>query len=348
MRAARVAGLTAMLAMAAGGLATAQSEAPAPARSDLPYMRDPDWVHKPSADDLYSAWPKGAKVSGSARIACIVTVTGTLRACQVVAENPAGSGYGGAALSIAPQFVMKPAVSDGKVVEGQVVIPVNFDCDGSCGSIGNGLDPLRPILRGLYWTRAPSYQDVRAAYPKGALRRGIGGVASVQCRVTEKQTLGRCTVMSEEPFGRGFGAAAVELAAKFGEPINPPVSGKTAGSLARIRFTFTPDMGTEATPSVEHPKWLATASDAERQAAAGQLKGLTIIRCKVVEAGALAECQVTSDEPAAKRLGDALLPLIPKYRMATWTDEGLPTVGGSALLEFRSNMPPPFQGKAAP
>jgi hypothetical protein len=248
---------------------------------------------------------------------------------------------------MAPQFLMKPAVSDGKPVEAQVTIPLNFSCDYGCGGKGDAMRPPRPVLRGLYWTHAPSYQDVAAAYPKGALRKGIGGVASVQCRVTEKLTLGRCSVMTEEPAGSGFGLAAVRLAEKFGDPINPPVSGKTAGSLARVRFSFTPEMAA-ATPTIEHPRWLAKPSDTEVRAARGDLQGKAEIRCHVVDGGALADCRATSDDPTAKGLAEALFPLMPKYRMATWTDEGLPTVGGTAVLAFRAGQTATNQPKASP
>jgi TonB family protein len=318
-----------------GGVAVAQtSDAPAKtSRGDLPYMRDPDWQRKPTASEMYSAWPMTAKSSGSARINCIVTVVGTLRDCEVVEESPPGSGYGGAALSMAPQFLMKPATSGGKVVEGQVTIPVNFKCGGECPS-----QHLRPVVRGLLWNTAPTVEDVAEAYPKRALKSGLAGSASLQCEIGVSAVLVHCAVMNEDPIGRGFANAARDLARKFGEPINPPVKGKLTGSMTRLRFSFDPDR--VAAPVVVNPTWISSPSEGEWRALALNTSSAVVLRCKVVLNGALSNCQTLSERDAGS--ASAVLTLIDRFRLATWTEDGQPTVGAVVDLSvIDGDLAPP-------
>jgi protein TonB len=66
-------------------------------------------------------------VEGSARIACIVTDTGSLTDCSIVDESPPDFGFGQAALKLAHVFKMKLIGSDGRSTSGGLVtVPVNF------------------------------------------------------------------------------------------------------------------------------------------------------------------------------------------------------------------------------
>ncbi len=101
-----------------------------------PVIQSPDWEKKPTPDELGGSWPLAALRAGkggSATIRCIVASDGLLHSCDVVSETPEGLGFGGAALAMAPLFVMKPAARDGKPIGGaRVTIPINFNCNGSC------------------------------------------------------------------------------------------------------------------------------------------------------------------------------------------------------------------------
>lgn len=58
----------------------------------------------------------------------------------------------------------------------------------------------------------PTPQALQAAYPRYALERGWPGQAIVRCMVALDGRLHNCSVVSEDPPGRGFGAAARQLA----------------------------------------------------------------------------------------------------------------------------------------
>ncbi len=88
----------------------------------------PDWLRKPSGEDLARYFPDRAQrmeVSGRATIQCTVTSKGTLENCSVTSETPPDYEFGKAALQMSRLFRMKPKTLDGAPVEGgQVTVPV--------------------------------------------------------------------------------------------------------------------------------------------------------------------------------------------------------------------------------
>jgi TonB family protein len=100
---------------------------------DLPVegvVTNPDWIAKPTGDELgavYPLVPMALNISGRAEINCKVTAEGGVSDCKVIGEFPLGEGFGGAALALTPYFKMKPRTIDGKPVGGAAVnIPIRF------------------------------------------------------------------------------------------------------------------------------------------------------------------------------------------------------------------------------
>ncbi len=93
----------------------------------------PDWLRKPTPAQMMGAYPDRAmrqNISGSARLSCKVTTTGTVRDCVVLSETPSEYGFGGAALRVSRNFRMKPQTIDGQVIEGaSVQIPLTFQLE---------------------------------------------------------------------------------------------------------------------------------------------------------------------------------------------------------------------------
>lgn len=124
----RTAGLSLIAALSLGGAAAAWA-AQGPAR-EAPPIAQPDWVQRPTAQDVAHHYPPAAaaeRLAGAAVIACEVSAQGRLTACSVVREDPVGAGFGEAALKMSAQFEMKPMSRDGQpVAGGRVRIPMRF------------------------------------------------------------------------------------------------------------------------------------------------------------------------------------------------------------------------------
>jgi TonB family protein len=78
-------------------------------------------IEQPSATDVALAYPEGALangVDGAATVACVIGATGYLEQCEVAAENPAGYGFGAAALTVMRHFRYAATTQAGARSEG--------------------------------------------------------------------------------------------------------------------------------------------------------------------------------------------------------------------------------------
>lgn len=100
-----------------------------PVRSP-PVITNPDWVRKPSGEQMMRAYPANAEargVSGVANLSCLVKVDGTLTGCSVASETPGNQGFGRAALSLTRYFRLSPRMVDGQAVDGaRVSMAIRF------------------------------------------------------------------------------------------------------------------------------------------------------------------------------------------------------------------------------
>jgi TonB family protein len=314
------------------------------------------WLRKPTANDLLTVYPTAAYqrgLSGEATISCLVSTQGALFDCYVVNESPAGEKFGYAALALTPQFLMRPASLNGQAVVSSVRIPVNFRTFGAGSPLAATRKSVPPAF---IWAAAPSYADVAAAYPEKAKAAKVGGHATVYCEFKDTGGLTECRTVAEEPRGQGFGAAAAKLARQFRLPVAGPDDVKALRTAAvQLPVTFDPAMTENGPQVLGKPPWAATPSADDVAAAfAGTPRNVGTVRvmlaCKVEQGGWTSGCTVDSETPSGRGFGKAALALAPKFRLATWTDEGLPVVGGvvHVPLRYESGAPAPASAPGTP
>ncbi|MET0274315.1 MAG: TonB family protein, partial [Phenylobacterium sp.] len=310
------------------------------------FDKEPDWLKRPSADDMFTAWPTEAwkrGQSGEAVISCLVSLQGALFDCWVRSESPPGSHFGDAAIALTPQFLMKPASKQGRPVLSAVNIPIRFILPGGGGGIQSGM--RRMANAAMTWLEAPSYADVAAAYPQKARTAKVGGRATLGCSFTAEGRINQCHTVSETPTGLGFAAAAKELAKRF-RAQNTMADGKSVKGMGlQLPVVFDPVMLSEAPPVIGKPSWTRTPDLAQTQAAFAKVTGLkgparVLMRCIVQPGGTVGQCQVESETPSGHGLNEAALAMAPGFLLTTWSAEGLPTVGGAVRIPIRYELAP--------
>lgn len=306
-----------------------------------------DWTRQPSTMDIMRLYPEKAKakgVDGASVIECIATVDGSLRACKIKSESPEGLGFGQAALAMAGQFQLKPEIRDGKAVEIRVDVPIRFTGPGTkVGSIipGTGMNVNQKLVyANVGWIATPTYAEVAAVFPEKAKAKKVGGKATIQCSFMDAGRVGHCRVLNDEPFGYGFGNAALDLAEHFQAPDTFANGKPTKDNLLTIPVVFPVGMADGSALYVTTPSWLRTPSPgmyAQRFPAAARKAGVTsskvVVGCTIGEKGELTQCAVNSETPSGLGFGEAVLSMTPAFLMRKWTEDG------QAMVGRKINMP---------
>ena len=199
-------------------------------------------------------------------------------------------GFGGAAIALTPQLLMKPATANGVPVPSKIGIPVEFP---------NFMPPdaamqTSAVATGVRWTQAPSFDEVVAAYPAKAREKGVTGRATLVCSFADDGRLKNCSTLTQTPASAGFAAAAKKLTPLFVGPTERPDGKPMKGVLVQIPFTFTENMLKGGTASVGKPAWAAVpdfASMAANFPSAARAQGVITARvhltCSVAANGAV-------------------------------------------------------------
>lgn len=120
-----------MAAVLAGTVAVAFGAAEAAPRGrKAPAITNPDWLARPTGEDVARHYPELAQMldlEGRATVSCAVDDLGQLQGCEAISEWPKGLGFGEAAIGMSRLFRMRPMTRDGQAVSGGTVrIPITF------------------------------------------------------------------------------------------------------------------------------------------------------------------------------------------------------------------------------
>jgi len=89
-------------------------------------ITNPSWVRSPMPTSYPAAALEQGLNSGQADLSCTVQPDGRLSGCTIVSEEPAGAGYGAAALEAAMEARLSPRTVDSAPVGGTVRFTVRF------------------------------------------------------------------------------------------------------------------------------------------------------------------------------------------------------------------------------
>jgi TonB family protein len=329
--------------------------------SSLHTDTDPDWLKKPSFDDMVYAWPRAALASGTdgrVTLDCTVNKQGFLQDCSPEDEAPTGEGFGEAALALIPTMLFKPATRNGQPVEAEVTIPINFHAPHA-DTLPNIFVLPRPT-----WAKTPDTAAVLAQLDKKVGDKFADGKIVMMCTVNKPTgKLRRCKVVNSSQGMDQFANVSKALADDFQAdsrqlqewpdnanarvfvPFSFPDMASAQWSkryLNRVVWTYIPG------PRPGHPLFPAAAVQA------GFKQGMAKVDCAVANDGRLNDCLVTEESVPGVGFGITAKTMAEASFVNPWTEEGLPAGGARVRVPIQmkydpaTDAPPPDVATPAP
>ncbi|OJU13757.1 MAG: hypothetical protein BGN86_15385 [Caulobacterales bacterium 68-7] len=277
-------------------------------------------------------------VSGGAVLDCLVAAGGALADCKVATEAPLDYGFGASALRLADQYRVASHTDAGEATAGaRVRVPVTFNAARVGGAMTLMAYPI--------WVRAPSLEQVEAAYP-AATAKGATGKAVVRCAFDIEGRTTDCEVLSQTPADRGFGAAALKLVDDFVVLHTADDADVLPGVIADIPVTFRkPETSLGKMPE---PQWLTEVSAAGAEdffpiAAREEAvdNGVGTVDCLVTREGGMTDCRVTRERPADLGFGAAAVQVAERMRINAWSETGRTFAGRRLTIPIRLRLTKP-------
>lgn len=194
--------------------------------------------------------------------------------------------------------------------------------------------------------------DVMAYYPAQAKAAGVEGTATMTCRSDRHGAARHCALVSEEPVGEGFGAAALRIAAASVD-IDLDLTPAQADLQRPITLTFSlsppsikpnllvPVRVREATPPwLRHPSLQEQVATYPELAARTGREGHASMSCVVAKDGEMNDCVVVEETPQGAGFGKAALELAHFFQIKPYSELGFPLAGMRIGIPVAFRMPP--------
>ncbi len=327
--------LAAVAVAAAGGSAMAAEDGAAGDRVV------PETARRVTDAERKAVYPKTAfdqKISGSATLDCTADKDGREVDCKVIKEDPAGMGFGDAALALVTKERVKTRDAKGASIVGK-----RFESEFSF---------LAPGDSNADWAAKPTATQLLGVYPTAARNKPPANArATITCKVNTEGFLRDCKVVQQSPENLGFGEAALALSPLFRmKPAirgGKPQDGEVTIPIVWSGFENMPAPAGPANSLVLDPPWTSTPTSAQVRAAwpaqaNGVPNGQVTLRCELNKTGGLTSCEVRSEIPAGKGFGKAARSLAPAFHVAFDPDQV------KSLGHYTVDVPFRFRDPAGP
>jgi TonB family protein len=321
-----------------------------------------------------SVWPMDAykaRISGHVILSCDIDRFGLAEWCKVASETPQGQGFGAAALELRPTFKLTPATGPDGPIDSVMSIAVDFRApaprldfgrlrDGGPTVGGDIADAAKrqtsditmfgepferrqiTMLNAPVWVSTATFDDWVRAYPARAA--GVEGYAVAHCEVQKNGNLSGCQLIKEAPENKGFGKAALMLAARFKVSPQWAQAPGHADLWVDVPIRFSAP-GASGSRVVTSPYWLSGFDPDQslrlfppEAAAKGLTTGLGVAKCIVAEDGSLTDCGPDMASSDAPEFADVAVKLASTMRMNPWSSDGAPVDGAVIRLGVRLNL----------
>jgi hypothetical protein len=286
-------------------------------------------IRPPEAYDL--------SVRGFATVRCRIDKS-RLTDCEAESESPVGMGFGSlGARSLERERLDKwemIGLADGDIV----LLPL---------TMAPRVESNRPPVSGAFWRQAPTFEQVDAAWPVTAGDRATGS-AALRCTVGVDGLLEACAVAGEVPARSAFGEAALTLASSFSVEVAADGQSPDPAYDVLVSFRFhNPSSPAGQTRQIDKPDWIDSPGQQEIMAAfpaeakaASVKEGVGVVICQVAERGQLVGCAASQEAPEGLGFGRSAVALAKGMRLAPWTKDGRPVVGGRIKFSIRFSPTP--------
>ena len=266
-----------------------------------------EWIHVPGRLETDAVWPaaaRSANVKGDVGVNCAVGSDGHLIDCKIIAERPAGRGFGTAALALASEYVHRSPASGGASAPTRITLTFSWPLDDF---------DTRPA-----WIKKPTVNEMESLWPSKA--NGRSGRAMLHCVVTVEGPLRDCWASDDQPAGAGFDAAALALAPSF---VMKPATknGRSVESHLNMPITWTGEgpSGGQTIKIATNLPWASAPSMADMMTAypkdllARKMSGHVVLRCGLRRDGRLEGCDTVRSDPN-DQFAFAARTLLPKFQ----------------------------------
>lgn len=313
---------------------------------------------------IIDAWPSAAFSStqdGRVVLNCRVDRHGLAEFCEVVSEFPKGAGFAKLALQMRILLKLPPPRGPDGPTTAMMHVAVTFkasherinseqsrvDGQPNNGGVQSPIAPSAPVAEwnDPVWLRAPSFEDLATAYPRGG--RGEEGYVVFHCRAASSGGLYDCTILKETPVGHGFGRAALKLKPLFRLDMGR-APGLPVGQALRVDIPIRLPPPGGANHVVEAPLWIsgfdpkaAIKLYPPEAVAQGVKTGLGVVRCQIARDGAVEMCAPLRDEPAGFGFSEVAAKVAMTLKASLWSLDAAPVAEGQIDVPIRLNERPP-------